>query len=112
MQRLIPPREGRAAQPKAERVGREFQSFSRVAGLLPTPARKRGPPHEGEVLDYGHWHASLSGGAAERTLAVAALDIVEHQLLEFVRSTRPAQGERLLAVDEDRCGGRLARAGQ
>src|SRR5581483_8628464 len=44
--------------------------------------------------------------------AVAAFDVVDHDLLEVLGDCRPPQSYRLLAVDEHRRGRRLTGAGQ
>src|SRR6516162_904096 len=51
----------------------------------------------------------LCCGAPGSGLAKAALDIIEHHLLELGGDGRPAQGRHLVAVNEDRCRRLLAR---
>src|ERR1051326_5888175 len=47
-----------------------------------------------------------------RAVAVAAVDVLDHELLEIGRPRRAAQGRRLLAVDKHRRGRRLAGTGE
>src|SRR5579871_4528542 len=61
------------------------------------------------------WKSALkrlfrSSSAAARP--VASLDVIDHYVFEIGRDRRTAQRHRLLAVNEYRCGGLLAGAGQ
>src|SRR4051812_32965146 len=94
-----------AASPKRE-AGNGRRDQAGQAGLDDAEDKMAVSPR------YSQQPISLRRGLPRATGAVAALDVVDDELLEIRRDGRAAQGHRLLAVDEHRRGRRLAGAGQ